>query len=91
MARGLPRRIGNMNMWSSWRESGSGGECPRHAYFWHVEKEIRAVIHGDDFTLLGREGDLDWFREQIQEKFDVKSRGRLGPGRGDDKCVRIRN
>ena len=59
--------------------------------FWHKEKGIRAVIHGDDFTLLGNEVALDWFRERIQEKFEVKFRGRLGPGNGDDKSVRILN
>ena len=53
--------------------------------FWHVEKGIRAVIHGDDFTLLGNEASLDWFRERIQEKFEVKFRGRLGPDNRDDK------
>ena len=30
--------------------------------FYHPERNIRAVIHRDDFTLLGREIDLDWFR-----------------------------
>ena len=59
--------------------------------FWHREKGIRAVIHGDDFTLLGNERALDWFRERIQEKFEVKFRGRLGPDNGDDKAVRILN
>jgi len=51
--------------------------------FWHKEKGIRAVIHGDDFTLLGNEVALDWFRERIKAKFEVKFRGRLGPGNGD--------
>ena len=59
--------------------------------FWHKEKGIRAVIQGDDFTLLGNEVALDWFRERIQEKFEVKFRGRLGPDHGDDKAVRILN
>ena len=34
---------------------------------------------------------LDWFRERIQDKFEVKFRGRLGPDNGDDKSVRILN
>ena len=37
------------------------------------------MVHGDDFTLLGSEESLDWFREQIQSRYEVKLRGRLGP------------
>ena len=59
--------------------------------FWHKEKGIGAVIHGDDFTLVGNEVALDWFRENIQERFEVKFRGRIGPGNRDDKSVRILN
>ena len=36
------------------------------------------VVHGDDFTISGHDEDLNWFRERIKEKFDVKFRGRLG-------------
>jgi len=35
--------------------------------------------------------ELDWFRDNIQRKFEVKIRGRLGPGVNDDKSVRILN
>ena len=59
--------------------------------FSHAKRGVRAVIHGDDFTILGFEGELDWFRGQIRGNFEVKFRGRLGPGRGDDKAVRILN
>ena len=34
---------------------------------------------------------LDWFLDRIQEKYEVKFRGRLGPANSDDKCVRILN
>jgi hypothetical protein len=59
--------------------------------FWHKEKGIWAVIHGDDFTLLGNEHSLDWIRTMIQGRFEVKLRGRLGPDNGDDKAIRILN
>ena len=52
---------------------------------------MRAVIHGDDFTLLGNEVELDWFRDNLQKRFEVKIRGRLGPYVNDDKSVRILN
>ena len=59
--------------------------------FWHPEKGIRAVIHGDDFTMLGHQGSLDWFRNKIQERYEVKFRGRIGPDEKDDRSIRILN
>ena len=53
--------------------------------FYHESREIRAVIHGDDFTILGWGNQLDWFRGEIKDRFEVKFRGRMGPGRDDDK------
>ena len=49
------------------------------------------VIHGDDFTSLGSEEDLNWFRSEIQKKFEVKLRGRIGPGSSDQKSIRLLN
>lgn len=55
------------------------------------ERDVRVVIHGDDFTILGSEVELDWFRDRIVEKFEVRSRARLGPEDNDDKAVRLLN
>ena len=49
------------------------------------------MVHGDDFTVLGYEEDLDWFRRVISDKYEFKFRGRMGPGEGDDKSIRILN
>ena len=49
------------------------------------------MVHGDDFTNLGYEENLDWFRRQISDKYEVKFRGRIGPGDQDDKSIRILN
>ena len=51
--------------------------------------QIRVVVHGDDFTVLGSEVELDWFRERISERFEVKFRARLGPQERDNKSVRL--
>ena len=48
-------------------------------------------MHGDDFTLLGSDADLDWFENKIKEEFEVKVRGGLGPGGEDLKATRILN
>ena len=52
---------------------------------------MRAVIHGDDFTTLGYSFDLDWFREHISTKWQVKVKGRIGPTNQDDKTIHILN
>ena len=59
--------------------------------FWHKEKEIRCVVHGDDFTVLGWANQLDWFWSKIKAKFESKHRGRLGPGPSDLQSIRILN
>jgi len=59
--------------------------------FEHPERNLRAVIYGDDFTILGLESELDWFKSQITKRFEVKHRGRLGPQLKDDKSIRILN
>ena len=56
--------------------------------FFMKDKNVRVVVHGDDFTVLGHEEDLDWFRRVISETFEVKFRGRVGPGDNDDKSGR---
>ena len=59
--------------------------------FYHLERDIRGVVHGDDFTVLGHSIHLDEFREKIKERYEVKMRGRLGPEDKGDKALRILN
>jgi hypothetical protein len=49
--------------------------------FWNARREIRTVVHGDDFTTLGHEEQLDWFKKEMEKRFECKHRGRIGPGR----------
>ena len=44
---------------------------------------MRIVVDGDDYTALGSDEMLDWLRWRIADKFEVKIRGRLGPGTSD--------
>ena len=59
--------------------------------FYNVEHDVRCVVHGDDFTFLGTDSSLDWIQTRIQEHYEVKIRGRLGPHPKDDKVIRILN
>ncbi len=57
--------------------------------FSHGERNIRAAVHGDDFTVLGRSGDLDWFRKVIDKRVEVKYEERLSRDR--EGAVRVLN
>lgn len=59
--------------------------------FYHTEKKVRIVIHGDDFTILGMEDSLDWFRRHVQATYSAKLRGRIGPAKSDLKSIIILN
>ena len=59
--------------------------------FCHSERELRYVVHGDEFTVLGWESQVDWFWQKIKTKFLSKHRGRSGPGPSDLKSIRILN
>ena len=67
--------------------SGVASPC----VFKHKSRKLWLTVHGDDFTLLGSDADLDWFEDEIKKKFEVKVRGRLGPGPDDVKSIRILN
>ena len=46
--------------------------------FHHKDRDVRAVVHRDDFTMLGSRKALNWFKERIMDKFEIKYKGRMG-------------
>ena len=42
-------------------------------------------VHGDDFTAVGPKKSLDWYETALENKYELKKGGRLGPGRTDDR------
>jgi hypothetical protein len=59
--------------------------------FHNEEWNVRVAVHGDDFTTLGSEEGLNWFQKEVKRKFEVKVRGRIGPGNNDEKEIRLLN
>ena len=49
------------------------------------------VVHGDYFTTLGLDKDIDWFEGKLQESFEIKIRGRLGEGCPGPQEIKILN
>ena len=57
--------------------------------FYHPEFDVQCVLHGDDLTFLGTDSSLDEVQSAMKKRYEVKIRGRLGPGPEDDKSIRI--
>ena len=68
-------------------DSGRSSPCTFH----HKVQDDRAIVHWDDFTMLGSGKDVDWFRKNIETKFENKHKGRLGPCKNNINSVRILN
>lgn len=68
-------------------KSGVASPC----CFFHPERKLSTVVHGDDITTLGVDSDLDWFREALGKSFELKVRGRVGEGVEGTNDMRILN
>ena len=55
------------------------------------ERDLSCVVHGDDFTCLGSDANLDWYEKQLAISFEIKVRGRLGQGCAGPNEIRILN
>jgi hypothetical protein len=67
--------------------AGASNPCVFH----HHSRDIAIVVHGDDFTSLGTDAELDWYEAELQKSFEVKIRGRLGEGCTGPQEIRILN
>ena len=57
--------------------------------FYHPDRDIQIVVHGDDFTALAIDADLDWYQAELQKYFEIKIPGRLGEGCDGPQEIRI--
>ena len=57
-------------------KSGIASPC----CFPHPARVLHVVVHGDDFTCLGLDEGIDYYKTQLAKRFEVKIRGRLGIG-----------
>ena len=68
-------------------DSGVASPC----CFCHKARGLSVVVHGDDFTALGSDSELDWYEKELAKNFELKIRGRLGEGCLGDNEIRILN
>ena len=53
------------------------GKCNPCMYY-HPRRDVRVLVHGDDFTVAGIDSDLKYVAEVFQNKYKTKVRGILG-------------
>ena len=59
--------------------------------FYNADKNIRLVVHGDDFTFLCEGHRVEWVKSLMTKQYEIKIRGVLGDEKKDDKSIRILN
>ena len=55
--------------------------------FFHKERDLMGVVHGDDFIFTGVDEQLDFVLQVLRKEYELKDRGRLGSGEKDLKSV----
>ena len=51
--------------------------------FWHPERDIMTLAHGDDYVSFGLQPDLGWMEVQLQASYEIQTQ-KLGL---DECCV----
>merc|ERR1711949_36970 len=46
--------------------------CP--CSFRHEKRNMIAMVHGDDFIVVGDRGNVAWFKGRLQARFEVKTK-----------------
>eukprot|EP00973_Karenia_brevis_P037899 5227222-Karenia_brevis.AAC.1 len=58
--------------------------------YYHREKDLKTLVHGDDFVTSGRREETEWFREQLKKRFQIKSQT-IGDGEGEVREGKVLN
>eukprot|EP00973_Karenia_brevis_P031298 4319995-Karenia_brevis.AAC.1 len=58
--------------------------------YWHQKKNLKTLVHGDDFVTSGHRRDASWLREELQKRFQIKTQV-VGLGKTDSSEGRVLN
>ena len=72
-------------------EAGFSRGVASGCIFHHKARDLRVVVYGDDFTVVGERGNITWFEGVMEEKYAITKRGRLGSAATDDKELTLLN
>ena len=59
--------------------------------FYHPLRQLRCLVHGDDFLFSGKVADLEWVKAEMKRTILFKDGGRLGPDQGEVRELRCLN
>ena len=43
------------------------------AVFWHPARQLRTIVHGDDYVSAGFQKDLLWLEHRLEQKYEIKT------------------
>jgi len=58
--------------------------------YYHPRKNLRTMVHGDDFATAGGEEEVRWLKKKLEERFELKTII-IGSGEGEVREGRILN
>ncbi len=41
--------------------------------YYHPKKQLRMMVHGDDFVTVGKVEEVQWLRQKLEERFELKT------------------
>ena len=59
--------------------------------FYSAARNLRVVVHGDDFTCLGPKAEIVKYEDELASRFEIKRRGHVGESDGCVREIRILN
>ena len=70
-----------------WFRKGKASPC----CYEHKTRDLRCIVHGDDFVFVRPEEELRWAQKQMEANFLVKVIGQLGGDKEDLSELRVLN
>ena len=58
--------------------------------FVHHARDVKLLVHGDDYVSVGSRQSLNWLKVELEKKFKIKT-NIIGSDEGDDKELKILN
>ena len=58
--------------------------------YYHKQRQLRTMIHGDDFITVGAREGVKWLRTELERRFEVKTTV-IGKGEGEANEGRVLN
>ena len=52
-------------------EAGFVARKANPCIFWHKCRNIQVAVHGNDFSALGTDDQLDWNSDQLSKNFEI--------------------